>query len=143
MKANLPAVVPPKKMGRPSIKTPDMLNELCQRIANGEAMSTVCESEHIASVPTVIRWLREDEDFQSDYAHAMQARGQRYGERVTQIAARVERGEIDPNAARVAIDGYKWAAARLAPKQYGDRIETRHTGDITATLVPIMPKAAG
>ena len=141
MTTDLPAVSVPKKMGRPSIKTPDMLNELCQRIANGEAMSTVCESEHIASVPTVIRWLREDEDFQSDYAHAMQARGQRYGERVTQISERVERGEIDPNAARVAIDGYKWAAARLAPKQYGDRIETRHTGEVTATLVPIMPSS--
>lgn len=31
-------------------------------------------------------------------------------------------------AARVKIDAYKWRAARLKPKVYGDRIVQEHTG---------------
>ena len=48
-------------------------------------------------------------------------RGDHYGAKVAEIAARCEAGDIEPNAARVAIDGYKWTAARMAPKQWSEK----------------------
>ena len=41
--------------------------------------------------------------------------------------------EVNPNAARVAIDALKWTASRLLPKRYGDRLDVQH-GDINVIV---------
>jgi len=33
---------------------------------------------------------------------------------------------MDPNSARVVLSAYQWRAAKLAPKKYGEKIETTH-----------------
>ena len=35
----------------------------------------------------------------------------------------------DSNAARVAIDGLKWTAARMASKNFGDRMQVEHSAE--------------
>jgi hypothetical protein len=42
--------------------------------------------------------------------------------------------ELNPNAARVAMDGLKWIAARMMPKRYGDRVDANLTGDINVIV---------
>ena len=42
--------------------------------------------------------------------------------------------EVNPNAARVALDALKWTAARMQPKRYGDRVDTHLSGDIQVTV---------
>ena len=42
--------------------------------------------------------------------------------------------EVNPNAARVAIDALKWTAARMMPRRYGDRIQADLAGDITVIV---------
>ena len=80
--------------------------------------------------------------FSEQYAHATELRGWNFGERVTDLAEKLlEDKDLDPNRVRVAVDALKWAAARLAPKRYGDRIEAHVSGELTATLVPIMPRS--
>lgn len=60
---------------------------------------------------------------------ALEARGCSYGEQVVDIAHRVMAGELAPDVGRVAIDGLKWAASRMAPRVYGDRVAlTGHDG---------------
>ena len=116
--------------------------EVTQRLADGESMRSICSDDHMPHTSTMYRWLADADDVVRDqYSYAMELRGQNFGERVTDIAEKVLGMQgLDPQAARVATDAYKWAAARLAPKRYGDRMETHHTGELTATLVPIMPK---
>jgi hypothetical protein len=41
---------------------------------------------------------------------------------------RVVKGEIDPNAARVAFDAHKWQAARENQNLFGDRTATEVSG---------------
>ena len=56
----------------------------------------------------------------------------------------MERGELDPQAGRVVIDARKWAASKLAPKRYGERIAQEITGadggpvktEATVTIAP-------
>jgi hypothetical protein len=43
--------------------------------------------------------------------------------RVQSVADDCAAGKIEPNAARVAIDAYKWRAAHLQPRRYGERLE--------------------
>ena len=40
----------------------------------------------------------------------------------------MEEGLIDPNAARVAIDAYKWSAGKRKPKKYGEKVEIATVG---------------
>ncbi len=39
-------------------------------------------------------------------------------------------GKLDPNAARVAIDAYKWAAGKRKPKVYGDKVAIGGASDL-------------
>lgn len=48
-------------------------------------------------------------------------RGMHFGHKLTDLAAGVLSGEIDPQAARVAGDFYKFTAARLASRTWGER----------------------
>jgi hypothetical protein len=42
----------------------------------------------------------------------------------------------DPAAARVKVDAYKWRAAKLAPKRYGDAMLHKH-GDAEGEKIPM------
>jgi|GEM_PF-2955632 len=119
--------------------------EFIRRTADGESMRSICDDNHMPSTTTICTWLsKADDGVLEQYARAMDLRGQRFGERVAELSEKVlETPDLDPNRARVAMDGLKWSAARLSPKRYGDRIEAHVTGELTATLVPIMPKAKG
>jgi hypothetical protein len=61
-----------------------------------------------------------DEDFLERYARAREAQADKLFKECLTIAdaARPE----DVNVARLRVDTRKWAAARLAPKKYGDRV---------------------
>ena len=142
MKSNVPAVSSHKGRGRPPMANRDEIKiEFCERVTGGESARTICSDEHMPASAVIYRWLAKDEEFSEQYARATELRGWNFGERVTDLAERLlEDKDLDPNRVRVAVDALKWAAARLAPKRYGDRLETRHTGDVTATLVPIRLK---
>jgi hypothetical protein len=83
-------------------------------------------------------WCDSDPTIASDYARAREARGHHYGERVADLAGKVERGEMTPDAARVAIDAYKWASGRMAPKVYGDKAALELTGKDGAPLTIVF-----
>jgi hypothetical protein len=61
--------------------------------------------------------------FAERYARAMQTRAHRHAERIEQLADKVEREKIKPDAARVAIDARKWVASKLHPRAYGDKLQ--------------------
>ncbi len=56
------------------------------------------------------------------YARAQKSRAQAHFERIGDIAEQVLTGALDPQAARVAIDAWKWTAGRMDPRKYGDKV---------------------
>ena len=114
--------------GRPSIKTPELLDAIVERIAAGESLRSVCRDDAMPGMTTVFGWLADDEQFRSKYARARDAQAEVMDDKIVSLAERVEQGDMDPQAARVAIGAYQWRAAKLAPKRYGDKVEHEHTG---------------
>lgn len=47
----------PGRVGRPSIYTPDILDRICERLSNGEAMRSICASADMPDRSTVQRWI--------------------------------------------------------------------------------------
>lgn len=103
-------------MARPSSYDPEVAELICRLIAEGEGITHVCAREGMPSPGTVYRWLEANEEFRQAYARARDQQADRFADEIVRIADEEE----DPNRAKVRIDARKWAAAKLAPKKYGD-----------------------
>lgn len=116
------------KTGRPSSYTKQIGDEICSRLAAGESLLHICESEHMPARSTILLWVvnGEHKEFSDNYRAGRQANGEAHGDRIAQLGQQVIDGALDPQAAKVAIDALKWSAERMAPRQYGAK--QIHTG---------------
>lgn len=94
---------------------------------DGSSLTAACRSRGIDPGST-IHFIDADEALRQQYARARSVRGDGYGEKVADVAQRVLDGEIPPDAGRAAMDGFKWTAARMSPKGWGDKLAHEHTG---------------
>jgi hypothetical protein len=124
--------------GRPPIYTEELAKEFCRRIAMGRSLRSVCEDEDMPDSTTVFEWKRKQAGFTELYARATEERGLTYGDRITDLVDAVLAGEYEVDRARLALDGLKWTAARLAPKQYGDKQQVEVTADLGATAARVL-----
>jgi hypothetical protein len=109
--------------GRPSIYSQEVADLIVEGLAKGNSLVSILnEDEELPSYPTVMRWLRERPEFQAMYARAREDQADHDADKIGDIAEKVVQGKIDPNAARVAIDAYKWAAGKRKPKVYGEKL---------------------
>lgn len=131
------------KVGRPSRKSEEELNEICNRIANGESLASICRDEGAPTYSTVMEWLKEDKKFSDRYTLARETQAERMAEEILEIA---DDGRNDTQVdekghqsvdydhiqrSKLRVDARKWVAARLLPKKYGDRpLETNITTNV-------------
>ena len=97
----------------------EIANVICDKLAEGKSLRSICESADLPSRETVRKWLREDEGFAGQYARAREEQADFYADKIIEIADEAK----DPQKARVQIDARKWVASKLKPKVYGDRIQ--------------------
>lgn len=105
-------------MGRPSLYTPELAEEICRRLADGESLRAICRDDGMPDCVTVRRWLAAHEPFRTQYARARQDQADSFIDAALEIADSAEPGRSD--AAKLQVDTRKWAAARMAPKRWGD-----------------------
>ena len=120
--------------GRPSTFTQEVADELCERIACGETLKSICREDGQPEERTVYRWLRANEAFRQQYARAREEMADADADNVGDLGHRVLRGEIDPQAARVAMDAFKWSAGKRNAKKYGDKLQQEHSGEVGLTI---------
>ena len=124
--------------GRPSDFTPEIANEICERLAKGESLRAICaddESGWLPTARTVHRWLTVEEEwasaFRQQYAHAREAQADHYADEIVAIADGVVN---DPQRDRLRVDARKWYASKLAPKKYGDKVALTGGGEGDAPI---------
>jgi len=110
------------KMGRPTMFTPELANEICLAISTSTlGMGKLCSLHpHWPARETINEWriLRID-DFSLAYNDAKRAQADLYVEECLDIG-----DETDPewsSVAKLRVDTRKWVACKLLPKIYGDR----------------------
>lgn len=115
-------------------KSLEMMQKICARVASGESMTRVCEDADMPDRSTVYDWIIADKEYEELYNKALALRGEVFGEDTTRLS---EEALLAPpeltQAYRLAVDTRKWAAARLLPKKYGDRVTL--SGDAENPLV--------
>ena len=60
-------------MGRPSIRTKEMTDSICERLSRGEPLAAICRDEGMPTDRTVREWAQNDPALSSDIAHAREA----------------------------------------------------------------------
>lgn len=100
----------------------EIQDEICQRIAEGQSLAEICRSEGMPRYRQVFYCLSKSETFANNYARAREAQADADADAIGDMANQVRLGLLDPSAARVAIDAYKWTAGVRKPKKYGNKI---------------------
>lgn len=107
----------------------DIQKRICILIASGRSLKNILENEGgMPSRDTVYGWLYDDATFSDNYTRAREAQADYYADEITDIAD----SEDDPQKARNRIDARKWAAGKLKPKVYGERLQL--DGDMNVKL---------
>jgi hypothetical protein len=110
---------PRKQVGRPTKFNQTLADVICQRLAEGQSLRQICRDETMPARTSVWAWLRKDREFMNHYARAREDQAESLFDEAIDIAREHE----DPAKARVLIDTLKWAAGKLKPKKFGDKIE--------------------
>ena len=134
--------------GRPTKFTKPLADKICERLADGESMRSVCRDEALPCMSTIFKWLREKPEFLQQYEIAKEECADALVEDMLDIADNhaaqplLKDGEpvvidgkvvmmvdaVGVNHARLRVDTRKWAASKLKPKKYGDKIQAELTG---------------
>ena len=134
-------------MARPSEFTQQIADQICEMLADGRSLRSICEADEMPAKSTVFKWLAERKEFSDQYARAREAQADSWADDIVQIS---DDGENDTYKdedghervsqdviarSRLRVDTRKWLMARMAPKKYGDKITQEHTGAEGGPLV--------
>jgi hypothetical protein len=94
--------------------------------------------DNMPSYASVYRWMDEHPEFRTRYERARQDSADAMAEQIVQLA----NDEIgNPHLMRARVDAYKWIAAKLKPRRYGDNSEINIKGEVhgVVQLVAVTP----
>jgi hypothetical protein len=123
---------------RPLDYNQEIADRICAEISDGKSLRTICADKTLPSLYTLMRWLRENEAFQKQYARSKEEQAEALVEDMLDIADEsksdwktVRRGDQEftvpdhevINRSRLRVDTRKWIASKLKPKKYGEKLE--------------------
>jgi hypothetical protein len=123
-------------MGRPSLYSDALANEICTRLGLGESLRKICLAEDMPSLRSVMNWLTTKPDFLQQYTRAREIQAETQFDELVDIVDQPpelsyvtdKNGELvevkfDSSYVqwmKLRVDTRKWTAARMAPKKYGE-----------------------
>lgn len=111
--------------GRPSSYTPEIGDDICERLANGESLRRICLTPNYPRQATVFRWLAANEQFREQYRVAREAQADTLADEIIDIAdgkkALYEGLEPDVQRDKLSVHARQWVASKLKAKVYGDK----------------------
>lgn len=137
--------------GRPSEFTPELASLICGRLASGESLRSICQSDDIPAKSTILGWVVDNrEGFSDQYARARKIQAEDLADEIfavaddgsndwqeTKFGPMVNAENI--NRSRLRVDTRKWYLSKVLPKIYGDKLALEHSVD--ATLADKIAKA--
>ncbi len=127
-------------VGRPTTYTEKQADEICDRLAGGESLRSICQ-DPMPPQSVVFQWLSKQEKFAENYTRARQFWAECEFERMMEIAdtpqvgiktkttdkgvETIEGDMVDHR--RLQVDTRKWALARMFPKKFSDSSRIAHT----------------
>lgn len=139
--------------GRPTDYSEETVSIICERIAGGESLRTICDDDALPAMSTIFKWLSKYTEFSEQYARAREVQADALFEDILPIADDGRNDWMEKHDAeggntgwrengealrrsQLRIDARKWMAGKLKPKKYGDK--TMHTGADGESAVQVV-----
>jgi transposase-like protein len=109
-----------ERRGRSSTYRWDIAEAICERLSNGETLTSITRDPAMPCFGTVMAWVRRNPEFADLYAQARQA----YADYLCDEARDVAQASTHETvwSDRLQFDSIRWAAARMAPRKYCERL---------------------
>lgn len=121
----------------------EVFDAICERIADGESLRSICSDEGMPTKSNVFRWLTGNQERADQYARAREAQADALFDDVLSIADDARNDWMEAHGdddvgyrvngeniqrSRLRIDARKWMAGKLRPKVYGEKLSHEHSG---------------
>lgn len=131
------------KGGRPNGYTKEIADKICEELALGKSLRTVCAQDEMPSMATIFKWMRENEEFLNQYARAKQESADAMAEEILDISDNGSNDWMEKNygeqsvwvtngealqRSRLRVDTRKWLMAKMKPKKYGEKMDVTSDG---------------
>lgn len=139
-----------KKVGRPTIYNNELARLICERIATHEmGLQRLCNKyDDMPDKTTINEWRYKYPEFSHQYAQAKMMQAELFADEIIDIADDgsndwMESYDLENGCegwrangehiqrSRLRIDSRKWIASKLAPKIYGEKVQTETTVKIS------------
>jgi hypothetical protein len=126
-------------MGRPSLYTVEIGEQICGRLAEGKvSLLTICADLEL-NYSTVMKWVSDFPEFQEKYARAREIGNDADFEDIVDTASTpppTVKGFTD--AGWVAwnknlVEAKKWSLSKRNPRKYGDKLDLNMAGSLNVT----------
>lgn len=132
-------------MGRLSTFNREIADSICERLAVGESLRSICRDEGMPSDASVRRWVLADiEGFAAQYTRARDIGLDAMADEILDVADDGRNDWVERETARgstyvalneealgrsrLRVDARKWYLSKLAPKRYGDTNKVELSG---------------
>lgn len=149
--------------GTPISYTPEIGQEICARLMEGESLVKICTDPTLPTRRTVMNWLNNAKmvEFHEMYKRAREVQAEGFVDEIWEILnddsedyvmMEDKKGRLvmRPNhehvqRTRMRIDAIKWYAGKVRPSVYGERVTQQHdvTGDLADLLKGVSNKDNG
>ena len=124
----------------------DVFDRICDRIAGGESLRTICADADMPSKEAVRKWLVKDAGgaLVAQYARAREAQADAIFDEIIDIADTAVNDWMEVHGqddagyrvngehiqrSKLRIDARKWMAGKLRPKVYGEKLTMEGAGE--------------
>lgn len=145
--------------GRPSSFTQEKGDLICEKLASGQSLRSICDQAEMPAKATVLRWLRDNEAFRAQYTRAREDQADSIFDEMLEIA---DDGEFDYETktrddgseyeavnhdhiqrSKLRIEARKWVLGKMSPKKYGERIDLNHGGQKGNPIETLLLEVSG
>lgn len=124
--------------------SPEVADKILGRMIAGLSVTRIARQPGMPTKAAIMKWVETRPDFREVYLRAQEGRGCTYAEKAVESEHELDdiirllmmkRIQVDVArmmilAVRVKIDTFKWAAGRMAPKIFGEKVDHSVTGAI-------------
>ena len=106
--------------------------KVCARIGDGDTLTQIAKDSGV-SIGTLLAWLEIDPERSARAREARAATARYWDEKASEGVAQ----SADPfelAKAKELAHHYRWRASKIAPKEYGDKLNLNHGGTVNLSF---------
>lgn len=118
-------------MGRPSKYTPELVETICLRLANGEPLAVMCRDEGYPDQSTVWDWMQSKPGVSQSIARAREDGWDMIAYQCRNTARGRGESTEDVKRDKLIIETDLKLLAKWDPKRYGEKQQIEHSGNVS------------